>query len=121
MHQGYSDAYRLRLAVKDDKGRIALLPIEGEARIFATYREATAAARERGGSTVGIVTQAVMLDADRVVVFPPDSTRVVSRGNWRVAPKVVFWQKGDLSLREEFGGRQTPPKGRRLPGRGRRG
>lgn len=117
--QGYSDGYRLRLAVKDEKGRTALVPIDGDSRIFSTYREATAAARERGGSLAGVVTQAVMLDADREVVFPPDSTRVVSRGNWRIAPKVVFWAKGGKTLREEFGDKPTRPPGR-LPGRRRR-
>ena len=118
--QEFSDAYRLRLAVKNEKGRIELLPIDGETRLFATYREASVASHERGGSLAGVVTQAVMLDADREVVFPPDSTRVTSRGNWRVAPKVTFWQKGELSLRVEYGSKPTPRKGRRLPGRGRR-
>lgn len=81
--QGFSNAYRLRLAFRDEKGRIALLPIDGE------------------------------------VVFPPDSTRVVSQGNWRVAPKVVFWAKGGITLREEYGGKPSRPP-RRLPGRRRR-
>jgi hypothetical protein len=114
------EAYRLRLAVKDDKGRMALLPIDGESRLFGTYREASAAARERGGALAGIVTQAVLIDADRQVVFPSDARPVVSRGNWRVAPKVVFWSKGDVSLRVEYGSKPTRPAGRRLPGRSRR-
>ncbi len=117
---GLAEAYRLRIAVKDEKGRIALLPIDGETRLFSTYREATVAARGRGGSPAGVVTQAVMLDADREVVFPPDSTRVVSRGNWRIAPKVVFWQKGEMSLYDEYGRRPTRPGRDRLPGRRKR-
>lgn len=118
---GFSEAYRLRLAMKDDRGRIALVAIEGESRLFSTYREATAAARDAGGSPAGVVTQAVMLDADREVVFPPDGAPVVSRGNWRVAPKVVFWAKGEKTLYEEYGARGAPRRGKRLPGRhGRR-
>jgi hypothetical protein len=114
---GFSEAYRLRVAVKDDKGRSALMAIEGESRLFSTYREATAAARARGGSPAGIVTQSVMLNADREVVFPPDDTRVVSRGNWRIAPRVVFWSKGEPTLYQEYGVRSAPSRPRRLPGR----
>jgi hypothetical protein len=45
----------------------------------------------------------------------PDSAPPL--GNWRVAPKVTFGKKARTSLREEYGNKPKPTKGRRLPGR----
>jgi hypothetical protein len=68
------------------------------------------AARDAGGSPAGVFAQAVIFNADREVVFPPDGSAGVSRGNWKVAPKVVFCGKKEAdALSGIRGPRGTTP------------
>ena len=67
------------------------------------------AARDAGGPA-RVFAQAVIFNADREVVFPPDGSAGVSRGNWKVAPKVVFCGKKEAdALSGIRGPRGTTP------------
>jgi hypothetical protein len=58
-----------------------------------------------------------MLDINREVTFPPDTTRVMSREKWQVARKVTCLQKGQTRLRGPIADKLTPAKFKRWPSR----
>ena len=66
-----------------DDGTREMVPIPGEDRLFATWREAFVAGLEAGGPAAGIYTQAVLLDDNGAVVFPPDEKPPRSLGLWQ--------------------------------------
>jgi hypothetical protein len=66
-----------------DDGTREMVAIPGEDRLFATWREAFVAGLEAGGPTAGIYTQAVLLDNNGAVAFPPDDMPTRSLGLWQ--------------------------------------
>jgi hypothetical protein len=82
------EAYRLRLAVRRPDGRVAMMAIEGECRLFATWREAMTAAATVADRRGDAVTQAVLVDEANRVVFPADNEAPVSNGKRSLAPVI---------------------------------
>lgn len=80
------EAYRLREAKRGADGMQHMVPFPADQRLFATYREATAAAKSHRGKCPSVVTQAIIIDASGNLIFPPDDLPVLSRGRWHVAP-----------------------------------
>jgi len=79
------EAFRLVRPVPDGQGRYALVPVDD--KLFASWRSARRAAQDRGDDEP-IVTQAVVVGAAGLIVWPPAT--VVTRCRWRVAPQATY-------------------------------
>jgi hypothetical protein len=94
------EAYRLRLAVRRTDGRVAMMAIEGECRLFATWREAMTAAATVADRRGDVVTQAVLVNEAGRVVFPTDERAPVSGGKWNLAPVIRLGPRRPREHRE---------------------
>jgi len=84
------EAYRLRQANAGTGKMVNIVPFSEDERLFDTYAAAACAAAEHRKRFPSVITQAVVLDNDGRVVFPPDGLDIRSRGRWHIAP--TLWR-----------------------------
>lgn len=84
----YRDGYRLTVAIRRLAGGYSYSPLPGDDRIFDTWKDANEAVQKHRAAGVGAAVQAVQLDAEGTVVWPPPGRETFSRGHWTRAPMV---------------------------------
>lgn len=107
------EGYRITIATPQPGGGCTYSPMPGDDRIFTTWREAHEAVQRHRAAGRNAAMQAVQLDDDGAVVWPPPGRETSSRGHWNLAPIVRVARRVTMPGQKPRGDKPGTPSGRR--------